>query len=308
MAELLRVMRAVATNQVARLAPKAYLRATQQTGRGVGDRESPEEIADYFRQCVDDYLDFAGVAPDQRPAYFEGQVIVEYGPGDFPGVALLLLAMGARKVYCVDRFPMVRLSEKNIGVLKAMLGSCTPNQQQRIRALLIDPSRPVSGFRDDAIEYLVRPHGFSDLSGEADLVISRAVLEHVDDLEGTFADMVRALKPGAHAWHQVDLRSHGLHRSNPLDFLGWSPWLWSLMYSCKGVPNRWRIDRYRDLLSRLPVGAARFVATRQAAPDDVKAVRSALALPFRAVSDDDLAVLGFWMGFCKPTGKDAPAA
>lgn len=308
MVELMRVARAVVTNQVAKFTPKVYLRATQQTGRGARDQESPEEIAAYFLQCIDDYLDFAEIPRDERHRHFEGKAVVEYGPGDFPGVALLLVALGARKVWCVDRFPMVRISEKNVGVLRAMLACLAPRQQDRIRSQLRDPSQPELGFRADAIEYLVRPHGFCGLSEEADLVISRAVLEHVDDLEGTFVDMVRALKPGASAWHQVDLKSHGLHRRNPLDFLEWPQWLWSMMYSHKGVPNRWRIDRYRAILSRLPVDGVRFDPTRRASFQDVQAVRTRLAAPFRAVIDDDLAVLGFWMGFRKPASSDTAVA
>src|SRR4029077_4841255 len=100
------------------------------------------------------------------------------------------------------------------------------------------------------IEYLVRPSGLSGLSGQADLVISRAVLEHVDDLAATFADMASALRPGGIAVHQVDLKSHGLHQRNPLDFLSWPPALWRLMYSHKGVPNRWRVTHYRELLRK----------------------------------------------------------
>ena len=38
---------------------------------------------------------------------FENKVIIELGPGDFLGVALLAFSKGADKVYCVDRFPLV---------------------------------------------------------------------------------------------------------------------------------------------------------------------------------------------------------
>lgn len=300
MPELLRVARAVATNQVARLAPGLYVRLTGQTGRGDSDQESPEDIAAYFSQCVADYLAFAGVPVDQAPSYFAGKTVVEYGPGDFPGVALLMLAHGARKVYAVDRFRMVRLSEKNVGVWKALLASLHGEPRQRALALLNNPQLPAEGFRREAIEYVVRPHGFSGLQQQADLVLSRAVLEHVDDLEGSFADMLAALKPGGLAMHQVDLKSHGLHRDNPLDFLAWPAWLWSLMYSQKGVPNRWRIDRYRQILHALPVQDRRLEPTLLASAADVAAVRNRLAAPFRELGDADLACLGLWVGFSKP--------
>lgn len=306
MPELMRVARAVATNQVARLAPTAYLRLTGQTGRGDGAAESPEDIAAYFRECVADYLAFAGasagVPADPAAGYFAGKTIIEYGPGDFPGVAVLMLVAGAHKVYAVDRFAMVRLSEKNVGVWHALLGGMDDTQKQRARDLLNHPSQPAEGFKPEHIEYVVRPHGFSGMQAQADLALSRAVLEHVDDLRGTFADMLAALKPGGVAMHQVDLKSHGLHRNNPLDFLEWPNWLWSLMYSHKGVPNRWRLDSYRRIVRALPVLEQRLEPTHLASPADVAAVRNRLAPPFRDLGDDDLACLGLWVGFRKPRG------
>jgi hypothetical protein len=93
----------------------------------------------------------------------------------------------------------------------------------------------------------------------------------------------------------VDLRSHGLHRSNPLDFLTWPDWLWSLMYSGKGVPNRWRVDRYRRDLAEQALQVLRLTPTTLAEPRDVAAVRPYLAEQFRALSDEDLSWLGFWL-------------
>jgi hypothetical protein len=149
------------------------------------------------------------------------------------------------------------------------------------------------------VQYVVRPGGVSGIHGEIDLVLSRAVLEHVAALEGTFADMVCAMRPGALAVHQVDLKSHGLHRDNVLDFLNWTPGLWNLMYSHKGVPNRWRVDRYRKILSNIPVETLRLEPTIRARPEDIAGVRRHLAEPFRELSEEDLAWLGFWLVFRK---------
>jgi len=95
--------------------------------------------------------------------------------------------------------------------------------------------------------------------------------------------------------HQVDLRSHGLHESNPLDFLEPSEALWSLMFSHKGVPNRWRVDRYREIVAGLPLVLLRLEPTARAEAQDVQRVRARLAPPFRDTSDEDLAWLGFWL-------------
>jgi len=295
----IRLARAMATNQIARHAPSLYVRLTRQTGRGAASAETPSGIAGYFVRCVDDYLSMLGVARDNAAAYLAGKTTLEYGPGDLPGVAVLLVALGAQKVYCVDRFPLYALSAKNVGVLRALRGSLAAPEQQRFDECFVQPGVPESGFRDDRIHYLIRPSGLSGLRDRIDLAISRAVLEHVDDLPALFADMTAAMRAGASAAHQVDLRSHGLHRSNPLDFLEMSSRLWALLYSHKGVPNRWRVDVYRSIVASLPVTVLRLETTARADPRDVAAVRPGLADEFRGVSDDDLACLGFWIVFRK---------
>jgi SAM-dependent methyltransferase len=211
-----RVLRAVASNQLARFAPGLYVRLTGQTGRGAAAEEAPADIAQYFRDCVDAYFEHLHVAPADAPAFLAGKTLMEYGPGDLPGVAALMVARGANKVYCVDRFPLVNLSAKNARVLGDLIDGSRGPERDRLVACLAKPDDPAAGFSPERIEYLVRPSGLSGLRGAVDLVFSRAVLEHVDDLEATFADMTAALRPGALAIHQVDLRRHGLHMSKPL--------------------------------------------------------------------------------------------
>jgi len=297
-----RVLRAMAANQLARFAPGLYVRLTGQTGRGAAAEEAPADIAQYFRDCVDAYFEHLHIAPADAQAFLAGKTLMEYGPGDLPGVAALMVARGAHKVYCVDRFPLVNLSPKNARVLGDLIEGSHGQERSRLLACLAKPDNPAAGFAPDRIEYLVRPSGLSGLRDAVDLVFSRAVLEHVDDLEATFADMTAALRPGALAIHQVDLRSHGLHMSNPLDFLAWSRTLWQLMYSEKGVPNRWRIDKYRSILQRLPADVLELQPTKLAAQEHVTAVRAALAPAFQPLSDEDLSWLGFWLVMRKRGG------
>lgn len=292
--DTVRLLKASATNAVARLAPAFYLRLTGQTGRGSAP-ESTEEVADYFRRCVDDYLRELGVEPSEVGSFLSGKRVLEYGPGDVCGVALLLYALGAERVVCVDRFPMAAPTPKGAEVLRAVTERLPGPARERAASAFNVPGDAASGLRRECVEYRVRPSGLSDAREEFDLVLSRAVLEHVDDLPATFADMARALRPGGRAVHLVDLKSHGLHTDNPLDFLTWPVWLWSLMYSAKGVPNRWRVDRYRDATARAGLAVLRLTATVRADPADVRAVRPHLAAPFRAVSDDDLGWLEFWL-------------
>lgn len=289
-----RAARAILTNQIAKLAPDLYVRLTGQTGRGAAP-ESAREIACYFRECFADYFRVLGVAPGQVSSYLRGKRVLEYGPGDVPGVALLMLANGAEKVYCADRFTMIDLTDKNIEVLRCLIEELPEPARRIAQGCFRTDGDPASGFLEDRLCYIVGPAGLSGLRDTADLVISRAVLEHVNDLSATFADMRLALRADGLAIHQVDLKSHGLHRTNPLDFLTWPPALWSMMYSGKGVPNRLRVDRYRKALSDNGLCPIQMEPTALADRRDVEAVRPYLAAPFRNLSDDELSWLGMWL-------------
>lgn len=294
-----RVVQASLTNQIARYAPAAYVQLTGQTGRGAGEVRL-DEVGTYFETCLDDYFAQLGVENTDRAAFLTGKRILEYGPGDVPGVAILMIAHGAAQVICVDRFPLVRMSPKNIEIVKILLARLPQPLRARADACFRQSGQPESGLNPDRITYLVRPSGLSGLTSEIDMVMSRAVLEHVNDLPATFRDTQAALKPGGVAIHQVDLKSHGLHRQNPLDFLNWPTWLWSMMYSAKGVPNRLRANAYRDAVARSGLELVTMMPTLEASPDDVRAVRPDLATPFRTLSDADLSWLGFWLICRKP--------
>jgi SAM-dependent methyltransferase len=296
---LRRVVQATLTNQIARYAPALYVQLTGQTGRGA-EEVHLDRVGDYFQKCFDEYFEQLGVAESGRDDFLRGKRVLEYGPGDMPGVAILMVAHEASQVVCVDRFPMVRMSPKNIQILKIMLERLPQPRRDRAGACFRQTDHPESGFAPQFIDYLVQPSGLSGLANEIDLVISRAVLEHVNDLPATFRDTYTALKPGGIAVHLVDLKSHGLHRDNPLDFLCWPTWLWSLMYSAKGVPNRLRANAYRDAVAQCGFKVIVMKPTLLAAPDDVLAIRPDLAAPFKTLSEEDLSWLGFWLVCQKP--------
>jgi hypothetical protein len=293
------ILKAIASNQVARFAPGLYVRLTGQTGRGDSATETSIEIAKYFRQCVSDYLDVLGIPQTGLADFLRNKVVLEYGPGDIPGVALLLVAFGARKVYCVDRFPLVSIAKKNLEVIRQLSILLSDAERMRFNRCFKNPDAPENGFNPDSIAYLLRPNGLSDLRNEADIVLSRAVLEHVNDLDATFTDMQQAMRDGALAVHQIDLRSHGLHVDNPLDFLTPPPWLWQLMHSHKGVPNRWRADRYEQIMHRLGVEMITFKPTVLFSEEQVSAIRSRLVSTFTRISDEQLSWQGFWLAFRK---------
>jgi hypothetical protein len=287
-----RAVRAMLGNQVAHWAPRLHARVTGETGRG-SEPASPAEIAAYFRSCFDEYFRAAGIRPEAIPAFLDGKHVLEYGPGDVPAVAMLMVAHGAESVVCVDRFPLLALSPTNVEVLRGLLQGLDGERRRRGESCFASSGDPSSGL-SPRIRYLIRRSGLSGLQGAVDLIVSRSVLEHVDDLAATFADMFAALRVDGLAIHKVDLKSHGLHGSNSLDFLTWPRGLWTLMFSNKGAPNRWRIDRHREAISRSGLRAVSLEPTRLADPREIEEVRPHLSRPFRSISDEDLSWLGYW--------------
>lgn len=297
-ADAVRVLRATAKNAIAAVAPGVYARLTGETGRGRRP-ETPEGTAAYFISVVEE-LERRVFPAATGAALWTGLRVLEYGPGDCPGAALALLARGAERVVCVDRFPLVRPKPAVVATLAALLERFTPEERRRAADAFATPGDPASGFDPRRLAYVVNGRGCSDAADAFDVACSRAVFEHVADPRRTFDDMRRALRADGVAAHLVDLKSHGLHRENPLDFLTWPEGLWKLMYGSRGAPNRLRIDRYRDAARDAGFADVRFETVESFRPEDLAAVRAALDAPFRKLSDEDLLVAGFWLVARRP--------
>ena len=161
--------------------------------------------------------------------------------------------------------------------------------------------------------------------GEAsfDLIVSRAVLEHVGDLETAFAAMDRLLAPGGQMIHKVDLEDHGLFSEgglNPLTFLTVADRTYRWMgEDSAGLPNRVLTGWYREEMERRGYDA-RFLATNLIGPPGeldpfvplaeleldtasvrlVAEIRPRLLPRFRDLGDNELAISGFMLTAHKP--------
>jgi len=287
--------KAVLSNQLARFAPSAYVRLTRQTGRGDRSEETPEKIADYFSTCFRDYQRQLGHADAAFARYLQGKRVLEYGPGNVLGMALLLYAHGAAAVDCYDRFALLASSDETVRVYARLLESLDGAPRARAASAFVEAGNPASGFDPAAIAYHVSPDGLSGASRAYDLILSRAVLEHVDNLHGTVRDVAAALKPGGISIHEVDLRSHGLDRYQAFDFLTWPEPFYRLMFSEKGFPNRRRVNTYRELFEQAGLRIRKLEPTACLAPEKVALIEPHLAASLRGVSRDELGWMGFWV-------------
>jgi hypothetical protein len=212
-----------------------------------------EQSVAYIRRVAADYLTYGGVSKE----WLRGKRILEIGPGDNLGVALLLAAWGAAQVVCLDRFEN-RSDPQQLGRIYAALRSALPEDEQRrfdealdITTLRFRPERvrTVIGVAVEEADNVLE-------AGSFDWILSRAVLEEVPSgkLAACFAVQDRLLARGGRMAHKIDLRDYGIFSArgfHPLEYWTLPAWLHGLMSSHEPAPNRRRAAAYRSMLESL---------------------------------------------------------
>jgi hypothetical protein len=282
---------------------------------------SAEQSVEYLKRVFADYLTYGGVSKDWLP----GKRILEIGPGDNLGVALLLAAAGARQVVCLDRFEIRSDPARRQKIYKLLRSGLSQREQQRFdEALDIDSLH----FRAEKIRPLIGvPVETSDSvleAGAFDWIISRAVLEEVPQgkLAACLAVQDRLLAPAGRMAHKIDLRDYGIFSArgfHPLEYWTLPEWLHALMSSHEPAPNRKRAAGYRALLENLGYRCDMFITHLagnepeiephwQGWPNDRRAdearqlvaqIRPRLAAEFRALTEEDLMTTGIFLAAVK---------
>lgn len=285
-------------NLVFRHAPgvaNALLRLGNVSGRG-GPGEGPRAV-EYFQGVVSDYEQIAahaGITAEPK-ALFRGRTVLELGPGDTRAVALLARQRGAAGFEGLDAFDIQSRDDRYLRTI--------------YEPLLARVGEPGGEVRAAELLRGVKVHHGARAPREGgrrfDLVISRAVLEHVADLDALFDDLAAVTTPDAVQIHKVDLRCHGNRFDHELDFLMFPDRVYRRMASHTGMPNRVRVQGYLDLGARHGFALVYAGATHRISLAEVRAVQGDLAEPFRAMAPEALAVLGVWIVL---VGKEHPLA
>ena len=176
------------------------------------------------------------------------RVVAEFGPGSALGVGLSALLTGAERYVAFDivRHPSPRRNLAMLDELAALYRERAdipgdeefPEVEPKLASYrfphhvlkaerldrALDPERIAElrraisvlvheGGKGSRLRYIVPWHsvGKSDL-GSVDMLLSQAVLEHVDDLPVAYRSMYRLLSPGGFMSHTIDYRCHGTAR------------------------------------------------------------------------------------------------
>lgn len=250
--------------------------------------------------------------------------VAELGPGDSIGIGLAALVSGVERYLGLDLVKFANL-ERNLSVLDELVElfarrSPIPDQEEfpEIRPRLdrygfpadvLPEGRLAQALRSDRLDAIRRslrepgapgslieyhaPWTDPDVATEAsvDMILSQAVLEHVDGLDAAYGAMRRWLRPGGLVSHQIDFRSHGMA----------TEWNGHWAYS----DLAWRIVRGARpyLLNRQPrsthvrlLEAHGFrIVYQQKATRDSGIARRRLARRFRDMSEEDLTTSGWFV-------------
>ena len=177
-----------------------------------------------------------------------GASLVEIGSGSEFCLALLLLALGARRVVNVEIYAdgfrrdagLYRLLVER-AVARGLPISWPPP------GLLVEPGGRV--VRPDpariALHLGVSAAAIPEMDQSADLTFSVAVLEHVlrEHMPAVAHDLYRVTRPGGTGYHRVDLVDHYHRQDDPFRFLRFSAREYDSMYRNRlSYSNRYRLD------------------------------------------------------------------
>ena len=213
---------------------------------------STSDSLKYINQVFQDYLSFADLSVKD----IKDKRVLELGPGDNFGVALKFLIVGANKVTCLDKFYSNRDEHQQYQIYKAIRDELSQEGKRSFDSI-IKLNNHKFEFISDKFEYIYGKgieqaiEIFPPVS--FDMIVSRAVLEHIPALDAAFNAMDKLLRPGGYMIHNIDLRDHGIFTSvglHPLTFLAIPEKIWKLMTGHSGKPNRMRIDYYKHQMEK----------------------------------------------------------
>ncbi len=246
--------------------------------------------------------------------------IVELGPGDSLGIGLAGLITGANIYFAFDVVEYAG-NNKNIEILDELIKLFTkqediPNETEftEVEPRLNSYKFPSEILTDTRLDEVLKPERLDEIKNalinldknqnkdilisyvvpwydakllkenSIDMIISQAVMEHVDDLYLTYEMLYHWLKPGGVLSCEIDFRSHGTAK----EWNGhweYSDSVWSLLKGRRPYfINRQPHSTHIQLLESVGFKIICDLKTK----DFTGIQRSSLAPRFNDISDDDL--------------------
>jgi hypothetical protein len=248
------------------------------------------------------------------------KIIAEIGPGDTLGVGICALLLGAEKYYALDvkKYNSVEVNLNILDEISALFTNSIniPDEQEfpKIKPHITKPYLPYSindikifesrtsqikesliSLIDDKktsqIEYIVPWTNTDIISPQSiDLIISQAVLEHVNDLDETYKRMSSIIKSGGIISNVIDFKSHGITKQWNGHWR-YSPLEWKIIQANKPfLINRHPWSYHHNIL--LKYGFEIIFQERYRIASNITC--KDLASPFKDITSDDLECSGIY--------------
>jgi len=322
-AKWLRVAHIAAATQYNRI---RFARGDLRSSSGSTHRDrSTAESLDYIQRVFSEYLSYG----ELDEARLRERTVLELGPGDNLGVALLFVSHGARRVVCLDKFRPVGSPEREREIYTELRRRLDADRQRRFdEAVELTPQMTWNPAKVECIYGTGVQDAESVLQAQQfDFIISRAVLEEVSDPDRAFAGMHRLLRPGGMLLHKVDVSDYGTLSGlgcHPLEFLTIPDFVYAFMSDDNGRPNRRLLGYYRSKMAEMGYdariyitevwgadGTSRAVTQRRmglaagAGIEDgqlrlVEEIRPRPAGRFRGLSHEELLAAGLFLTAARP--------
>ena len=237
----------------------------------------------YIKNNFDGYCHSAKIGYQN----LNGKTILELGPGDSIGTALIASSFGAKTI-------MIDAGQFAVDDLSIY---CKLANNLRQKGIDVPNIEEAPSFRDILdicnAEYLTR--GLKDLSNlennSVDMIVSQAVLEHIRlaDFSKTIDECSRVMKEDGFSVHSVDLKDHLGRALNNLRF---SEDFWESDFIAKSGFYTNRI-RYSEMLDIFRKSGLNIDVIKQSKWDVLPTPKGSLSPPFDSLNYDELLISDF---------------
>jgi hypothetical protein len=287
------------------------------------------ESVGYINATFEDYLRYADLTPEA----IQGKRVLEIGHGDNLGVALRFLAAGAAEAICLDKFYSKRDPERQRKIYLALRAELDGEARRRFdevidltsgTVIISDRLKSIYGTGIEEAEQLFGAESF-------DLIISRAVIQSIQDSDTALAAMKGLLATGGAMAHKIDLRDLGMFTNggmHPLTFLTIPDSLYSRMTSATDKSNRNLTGYYSQKIAELGLDSKIFITEIVGQGEEIyphkekiepgvdysdsslsliKNIRPKLNARFKNLSDEELLVSSIFLVARKPAQQSYAA-
>ncbi len=286
--------------------------------RYANSHAAAEVTSRYYYSVWLRHLKLAGrVCTDTVP-----QCVAELGPGDSLGMGLAAMLSGADRYYALDRLRFANPSH-NLRILDELIDlfrarapipgdeelphvhprlddyrfpsdildnarldrALEPSRLERIRRAVSEQGETGGEIE---IRYFAPWDDAAEIQPETvDWIFSQAVLEHVDDIQATYANLSKWLRPGGLMSHRIDYSSHGITH----DWNGhWA--VSELMWNITRGKRAYLINRLPHSAHLQALGVSGFSILLDLRTEGAPLTREFLSKSFQSLTSEDLGTTG----------------